>query len=228
MMRGFNFAAWTLISLISLSLLQINVSAHTPNTITSILSDEGPRPENITQSTDFFEGDEVWFLMKDSEENVSMRVIIDIDGDGVFNQSNDVFSSWMNYSCELNENGTETLDENCTVDFKYTFSENNSAGTYFYQVERRVEENYTNSWLNTIFVGIDIHEEDNVPNVGDCFGAGCNDDSEGLTVDSDDGLELDLIKILILVSAIGVIGMSLSIIRESREDEDLEKKYGEE
>ena len=97
----------------------MNVSAHTPSTLTSILSSDGPKPENITQSTDFFEGDEVWFLMKDDGENVTMRVSIDIDRDGVFNQSNDVFSTWLNHSCELNENGTEKVDENCTVDFKY-------------------------------------------------------------------------------------------------------------
>ena len=118
-MRRGGLVIFTMVVLLLISCMPMNVSAHTPSTFVSILSNDGPKPENITQSTDFFEGDEVKFLMKDDGENVTMRVSIDIDGDGVFNQSNDVFSNWLNYSCELNENGTETLDENCTVEFKY-------------------------------------------------------------------------------------------------------------
>ena len=85
-----------------------------------------PMPSNITETTDFFEGDSVYFRMGDKGENVTMRVSIDLDGDGVFNQSNDVFSNWLNFSCELNENGTELLDENCSISFTYQFSANNS------------------------------------------------------------------------------------------------------
>ena len=197
----------------------MNVVAHTPSIITSNLSENGPMPANITETTDFFEGDSVYFRMGDNGENVTMRVSIDVDGDGVFNQSNDVFSKWLNFSCELNENGTELLDENCSISFTHQFSANNSTGTYYYQVERRVEENYTNSWINTIYVGIDIHLEDGVPNIGDCFGAGCDEVSEDSAEGSNDNPELDLVKILILISAIGVIGMSISIIKENKQPE---------
>ena len=106
MMRRKILVIFSIVVFLLISYMPMNVSAQTPSTFTSILSSDGPRPENITQSTDFFEGDEVWFLMKDDGENVTMRVSIDIDGDGVFNQSNDVFSNWLNYSCELKENGT--------------------------------------------------------------------------------------------------------------------------
>ena len=97
MMRRKILVIFSIVVFLLISYMPMNVSAHTPSTFTSILSSDGPRPENITQSTDFFEGDEVWFLMKDGGENVTMRVSIDIDGDGVFNQSNDVFSNWLNY-----------------------------------------------------------------------------------------------------------------------------------
>ena len=228
MMRAHKIGLIVVAFMLMLTSIPMNVAAHTPSIITSNLSENGPMPSNITETTDFFEGDSVYFRMGDTGENVTMRVSIDIDGDGVFNQSNDVFSNWLNFSCELNENGTALLDENCSISFTYQFSANNSTGIYYYQVERRIEENYTNSWINTIYVGIDVHVEDSIPNIGDCFGAGCNDVSEGSTADEDNVLEFDLIKILILISAIGVIGMSISIIKESREDETLEKKYGEE
>ncbi len=207
------------VSLLMLTSIPMNTVAHTPSIITSNLSENGPLPANITETTDFFEGDSVYFRMGDNGENVTMRVSIDVDGDGVFNQSNDVFSNWLNFSCELNENGTELLDENCSISFTHQFSANNSTGTYYYQVERRVEENYTNSWINTIYVGIDIHLEDGIPNIGDCFGAGCDEVSEDSPSESNNKIELDMVKILILISAIGVIGMSISIIKENKQSE---------
>lgn len=218
-MRAGNLGLIMITSLMVLTCIPINVEAHTPSIITSNLSENGPIPSNITETTDFFEGDSVYFRMGDKGENVTMRVSIDIDGDGVFNQSTDVFSNWLNFSCELNENGTEVLDENCSISFTYQFSANNSTGTYYYQVERRIEENYTNSWINTIYVGIDIHLEDGVPNIGDCFGAGCNDSTEKLVDSKSDGFEIGLVEIMMIISAIGVIGLSVSIIRENKQTE---------
>ena len=215
-MRRCKMKPLVVVLLLMVVALPLNASGHTPSIITSNLSQDGPVPANITETTEFFEGDSVYFRMGDSAENVTIRVAIDIDGDGVFNQSNDVFSNWLNFSCELNENGTATLDENCSISFKYQFAANNSSGTYYYQVERRVEDNYTNSWINTIYVGIDMHIEDGSPSVGDCFGAGC----EETTTQADSGsnsIELDLVKILILISAIGVIAMSISIIKDKNE-----------
>lgn len=218
-MRAGNLGLIMITSLMVLTFIPINVEAHTPSIITSNLSENGPIPSNITETTDFFEGDSVYFRMGDKGENVTMRVSIDIDGDGVFNQSTDVFSNWLNFSCELNENGTEVLDENCSISFTYQFSANNSTGTYYYQVERRIEENYTNSWINTIYVGIDIHLEDGVPNIGDCFGAGCSESTENLVDSKSDGFDIGLVEIMMIISAIGVIGLSVSIIRENKQTE---------
>ena len=40
----------------------MDVVAHTPSIITSNLSENGPMPANITETTDFFEGDSVYFI----------------------------------------------------------------------------------------------------------------------------------------------------------------------
>ena len=45
----------------------MNVVAHTPSIITSNLSENGPMPANITETTDFFEGDSVYFRMGDNK-----------------------------------------------------------------------------------------------------------------------------------------------------------------
>ena len=229
-MRRGVLVIFSTVALLLISCTSMNVSAHTPSTLTSILSSDGPKPENITQSTDFFEGDEVWFLMKDDGENVTMRVSIDIDRDGVFNQSNDVFSTWLNHSCELNENGTEKVDENCTVDFKYRFNANNSTGTYYYQVERRVGENHTNSWMYTIFVGVDIHQDGDsqLPSIGDCFGDACEEEVVVEVQTTNDDYS-DYLKITILMSLVAVIILTISIIKDStNEDEKIYIDLGEE
>ena len=229
-MRRWVLVIFSAVALLLISCMSMNVSAHTPSTLTSILSSDGPKPENITQSTDFFEGDEVWFLMKDDGENVTMRVSIDIDRDGVFNQSNDVFSTWLNHSCELNENGTEKVDENCTVDFKYRFNANNSTGTYYYQVERRVGENHTNSWMYTIFVGVDIHQDGDsqLPSIGDCFGDACEEEVVVEVQTTNDDYS-DYLKITILMSLVAVIILTISIIKDStNEDEKIYIDLGEE
>jgi len=217
MMRLHKLQPLVVTILLVIVLFPMNVAGHTPSIITSNLSQDGPIPGNITETTEFVEGDSVYFRMGDTGENVTMRVSIDIDGDGVFNQSNDVFSNWLNFSCELNENGTATLDENCSISFTYQFAVNNSSGVYYYNVERRVEGNYTDSWIHTIDVGIDVHGEEGVPDIGDCFGAGCEDVTVEAESDSDN-FELDLVKILILISAIGVIGLSISIIKERKDE----------
>ena len=206
-------------------LFPASVSGHTPSIITSNLSVDGPLPANITETTEFYEGDSVYFRMGDSGENVTMRVSIDIDGDGIFNQSNDIFSNWLNYSCELNENGTATLDENCSKSFTYQFSENNSEGIYHYQVERRVGLNHTNTWLNTIYVGIDIHSEDGVVSIGDCFGIGCDDENGENTgneevVDQGEMTAMQILLIIVLVlSVVSSVGLMMSIINERQEEE---------
>jgi hypothetical protein len=215
-MRHYKVKPLVLVLLLMAVVLPLNVSGHTPGVITSNLSQDGPIPGNITETTEFFEGDSVYFRMGDKGENVTMRVAIDVDGDGSFNESNDVFSNWLNFSCELNENGTETSDENCSISFIYQFSTNDSSGLYYYQVERRIEENYTNSWINTIYVGRDVHVEDGGPSIGDCFGAGCDDITTQIESGSNN-FELDMVRVLILISAIGVIGLSISIIKDGKD-----------
>ena len=62
--------------------------------------------------------------------------------------------------------------------------------------------------------------EDGVPNIGDCFGAGCDENSEELVDSKSDSFELGMVEILMVISAIGVIGLSISIIKENKQVED--------
>ena len=56
-------------------------AAHEQETYNVIVVADGPMPANITDS-DFVQGNAVVFRMKDTSENASIRISIDLNGDG--------------------------------------------------------------------------------------------------------------------------------------------------
>ncbi|MBK71649.1 MAG: hypothetical protein CMB43_04405 [Euryarchaeota archaeon] len=198
----------------------VNVQAHTPNVMMSILKEEGPVPADIVEAAGFVEGDGVKFKMSDTANNSSMRVSIDLDRDGVFNESSDYFSSWMVYDCQYDANGT-LLDPDCVESVVFYFNGTNGSGTYNYQIEKMVNDSHTNFWINTIFVGLDNHEEPGLPSVGECFGAGCEEVGDSSVGEENESRKY--ISILMVISAVGLIGVAISLILEKPEYE--EKQY---
>ena len=195
----------------------IAVQAHTPNVMMSILKEDGPVPKDVLETAGFVAGDGIKFKMGDSTNNSTIRVSIDVDDDGVFNESIDYFSPWLVFDCQYDENGT-LLNSECVESDVFYFNGSNGSGIYSYQVERMVNGSHTDFWVNTIFVGVDIHEEDGLPNVGDCFGAGCEEVEE--LVSDDSSSNKDLISALMVISVIGLIGVSLSILSERGNEEE--------
>jgi len=196
----------------------MSVQAHTPNVMMSILKEEGPAPTDILETAGFVAGDGVKFKVGDSTNNSTMRVSIDLDGDGVFNESVDYFSPWMVYDCQYDENGT-LLDSECVESDVFYFNGTNGTGIYDYQVEKMVNESHTDFWINTIFVGVDDHSESTLPSVGDCFGAGCEENVESASESVDDGYE-KYIPLLMVVSAVGLVGVTISLINEKNSEEE--------
>ena len=192
----------------------MTVQAHTPNVMMSILKDEGPVPKDVLETAGFVAGDGIKFKVGDSTNNSTMRVSIDLDGDGIFNESVDYFSPWMVFDCQYDENGT-LLNQDCVESDVFYFNGSNGTGIYDYQIEKMVNESHTDFWINTIFVGIDDHAESELPSVGDCFGSGCNDSEIVESGDSEDNIK-QLISILMVISVIGLIGVSVSLINENK------------
>ena len=195
----------------------IAVQAHTPNVMMSILKEDGPAPKDVLETAGFVAGDGVKFKMGDSTNNSTIRVSIDIDDDGAFNESIDYFSPWLVFDCQYDENGT-LLNSECVESDVFYFNGTNGSGIYSYQVERMINGSHTDFWVNTIFVGVDIHEEGGLPSVGDCFGAGCEDVEELGSDDSNSNK--DLISALMVISAIGLVVVSLSILSEKSSEEE--------
>ena len=189
-----------------------HASAHEQETYNIIVVADGPMPANITDSG-FVQGNIVVFRMKDTTENASIRVTIDTDQDGVFNGSTDDMSVWLVQSCELTENGT-LVDETCAVSHSYEFNINATVGDYGYLFERAINESIVTNETYTISLQKDVHEEPGVPTLGECFGIGCEVDVVAQEVEES---QTELLIIVMGVAIVGIIGLSISIMNESKE-----------
>ena len=192
------------------------VQAHTPNVMMSILKEGGPEPKDVLETAGLVEGDGIKFKVGDTTNNSSMRISIDLDKNGMFNDSGDFISQWMVFDCLYDENGT-LLDENCSESVVFYFNGTNGSTIFDYQLERMVNGSHANITINTIFVGIDDHSESGLPSVGDCFGAGCEEDITQSSEGIDDGYE-KYIPHLMVVSAVGLLGVAISMIIEEKEE----------
>ena len=201
----------------ALFLLTPSVSAHEQETLNVILVSDEIRPGNVTD-TAFVEGNGIVFRMRDSTENASMQIRIDLNQDGVFGGDGDSMSVWLTRSCTLDENGT-LVDESCAVSHALVFG-NASAGTYAYQVERVVNNSTTDVWNHSVIVHQDIHEEPGQPSIGDCFGAGCDD-----AVSDDEQVKQSLITTentlyaVMVFAVLGIFMLAISI-RNDRANRD--------
>jgi len=189
-----------------------HASAHEQETYNIIVVADGPMPANITDSG-FVQGNIVVFRMKDTTENASIRVTIDINQDGVFNGSTDDMSVWLVQSCELTENGS-LVDETCAVSHSYEFNINATVGDYGYLFERAINESIVTNETYTISLQKDVHEEPGVPTLGECFGIGCEAD---VVAHEGEESQTELLIIVMGVAIVGIIGLSISIMNESKE-----------
>ena len=189
-----------------------HASAHEQETYNIIVVADGPMPANITDSG-FVQGNIVVFRMKDTTENASIRVTIDTNQDGVFNGSTDDMSVWLVQSCELTENGS-LVDETCAVSHSYEFNINATVGDYGYLFERAINESIVTNETYTISLQKDVHEEPGVPTLGECFGIGCEAD---VVAHEGEESQTELLIIVMGVAIVGIIGLSISIMNESKE-----------
>ncbi len=128
-------------------------SAHEPNTFTIIVGEDEPIPNNVTGQV-LFTNDSVWFRNVDSRENITHQIRLDIDGDGMFNGTEDISSGELYSSCELDENGTK-VDEECEVIYKVLFNETTGliSGIFHYEDVRSDGIVYT----GRLVVNKDVH-----------------------------------------------------------------------
>ena len=128
-------------------------AAHDPTTFTVIVGENGATPSNITGQV-LFTNDSIWFRNVDVSGNNTHRLTIDMDGDGLYNGTDDLSSGNLSSSCEQDENGSK-LDSNCEVVWKVALNASTGliVGTFDY-IDERSDGNVTSG---RFVVNLDDH-----------------------------------------------------------------------
>ena len=98
---------------LSMLLLAVPASAHDTKEYTMLLKDDGVTPDGVSPGI-LVSTDSLFFYNVDSREGATHRVLIDADGDGMFEGVDDMATAWLSPSCELNETG-DKVDSDCEV-----------------------------------------------------------------------------------------------------------------
>ena len=125
-------------------------TAHTGGIFTIIVSENGVVPGNVQMLVN----DTARWINVDDRENITHRILVDSDSDGIYDGENDWDSGNLTDSCE-HVNGTK-VDENCNAYFDVIFNETalnmsyyDIVGTYaFVDIVSNGEKVYGNVTVN--------------------------------------------------------------------------------
>tara|TARA_B110000014_G_scaffold252388_1_gene230671 strand:- start:1354 stop:1968 length:615 start_codon:yes stop_codon:yes gene_type:complete len=125
-------------------------TAHTGGIFTIIVSENGVVPGNVQMLVN----DTARWINVDDTDNITHRILVDANSDGIYDGENDWDSGNLTDSCE-HVNGTK-VDENCNAYFDVVFNETalnmsyyNIVGTYaFVDMVSNGEKVYGNVTVN--------------------------------------------------------------------------------
>ena len=100
-------------------------TAHTGGIFTIIVSENGVVPGNVQMLVN----DTARWINVDDRDNVTHRILVDANSDGIYNGSEDWDSGNLTHQCE-HINGTK-VDENCNAYFDIPFNETYLNMSYF-------------------------------------------------------------------------------------------------
>ena len=198
-MRSFTVPFMMMLIMLSVS---TNVQAHDPQNYTILLFEDGPTPEGVVPGI-LVENDSLFVRNHDTRDNVSHRLVVDLDADGVFTGVDDYSTQWLNSSCDLNETG-EKIDENCNVHEIINLAASNGflQGNITIKHQIKLDDNITEFDFFVNF-GPDIHDMDeNLPTGNE-------------PVEENDDSNRSLIFVLLIFSIIGILLIVPQLIKSN-------------
>tara|TARA_B100000029_G_scaffold455035_1_gene481956 strand:+ start:1705 stop:2289 length:585 start_codon:yes stop_codon:yes gene_type:complete len=151
-----------LVVCISLILLTAPVSAHEPKEYTMLLKQDGVTPNGVSSGI-LVTTDSLFFRNVDNREDTSHRILIDSDGDGIFDGVDDFSTAWLTSSCELNETG-QRVDPECEVTALVFLDPSNGLLPGTLGLLHQIEHNGSISESTfTVTFSDDIHTEPEIP-----------------------------------------------------------------
>ncbi len=159
--------------LMILVILLPGANSHSPGAFTTNIKQLNVEPNNV----DILVGDSVYWRNLDNRENVTHRVVYDVNGDGLYNGTGEwdsgILSPWSPNGTCMDETGNKT--PGCAVTFELFFNETGDIGTYEYTNIIYLNGTEIETRNFTISVNPDTHLE--AINTY-CFGADCEEDEE--------------------------------------------------
>ena len=198
-MRSVTVSFMTMLIMLSVS---TNVQAHDPQNYTILLFEDGPTPEGVVPGI-LVENDSLFVRNHDTRDNVSHRLVVDLDADGVFIGVDDYSTQWLNSSCDLNETG-EKIDENCNVHEIINLAASNGflQGNITIKHQIKLDDNITEFDFFVNF-GPDIHDMDeNLPTGNE-------------QIEENDDSNRSLIFVLLIFSIIGILLIIPQLIKSN-------------
>lgn len=198
-MRSFTVPFMMMLIMLSVS---TNVQAHDPQNYTILLFEDGPTPEGVVPGI-LVENDSLFVRNHDTRDNVSHRLVVDLDADGIFTGVDDYSTQWLNSSCDLNETG-EKIDENCNVHEIINLAASNGflQGNITIKHQIKLDDNITEFDFFVNF-GPDIHDMDeNLPTGNE-------------PIEENDDSNRSLIFLLLIFSIIGILLIVPQLIKSN-------------
>ncbi|MDC0501673.1 hypothetical protein OAO41_01845 [Euryarchaeota archaeon] len=180
-------------------------SAHDQKEYNILITEDGLTPASINPGI-LVETDTLFFRNVDDRQDVQHRILVDADGDGVFEGIDDFSTEWISSSCELNETG-QKVDNSCNQHALILLDPSNRLLPGNISMIHQIKEN--NETVDIDFYinfAQDIHvNNDNAPTG--------NEDLEEVKKSSKE----QLLEAVIFFSSLAVILVGLEIIKSDKE-----------
>ena len=180
-------------------------SAHDQKEYNILITEDGLTPASINPGI-LVETDTLFFRNVDERQDVQHRILVDADGDGVFEGIDDFSTEWISSSCELNETGQKVDDSRNQHALILLDPSNRLLPGNISMIHQIKENNETVDIDFYINFAQDIHiNNDNAPTG--------NEDLEEVKKSSKE----QLLEAVIFFSSLAVILVGLEIIKSDKE-----------
>ena len=196
---------WLLVVVVLSLLATPYATAHDQKEYTVILGSQGATPSSIDAGI-LVETDTIFFRNHDSRENASHRIIIDADSDGSFDSIDDIYTNWMQTSCELNETGHK-VDQSCNTSATVLLAPENGLlpGNISMIHQIKYYEQVTETPFYAVY-SVDDHSQENTPG------------SQGLETQTNPDESDSLLRGIVVITA-GVSILLISRLISPRSDD---------
>jgi hypothetical protein len=179
------------------------VSAHDQKEYNILITEDGLTPSSINPGI-LVETDTLFFRNVDDRQAVQHQILVDADGDGIFEGIDDFSTEWISSSCELNETG-EKVDEDCNQHALIPLDPSNKLLPGNISMIHRVKENNQTIDINFyINYSPDAHMTDENAPTGET-------DNEGEITEKT--TKEQILEMIMFVSFLAVIFVGIELIK---------------